>query len=558
MRALSLTLTLLLATASLQAAEPPSAAEVERHAAQLLERNYPADGPGAALLVARGDEVLYRGAVGRADIAAGTPLTADGLFRIGSVTKQFSAAAVLRLAEDGKLSLDDPLSKFVPDYPSGDKVTVRQLLDHTSGIRSYTDMPGMMEGPIRDDLTTAALIDRFKDEKPDFAPGADWRYNNSGYVLVGAVIEAASGKPWHRYLHDTFFAPLGMDDTGYGADPAIVARQVRGYRYDDGKPGDSRPISMTQPHAAGALVSTVGDLHTWNRALHEGRVLKDASYLAMITPSGKATGNKYGFGIGTGSVRNRPMLAHGGGIFGFTSTLNYLPGDDITVAVLQNADGLPQGSVGPDAIARRIAAIALGAPYPAATAIAMDAHALKQYEGVFRIDPKTARVLRVVEGRLTGQRTGGRPSPLTPIAKDSFLYEDDFNRFDILRDDKGAISSMRFYPMGEGEGEVVALSNEPLPAPRQVVMLPRAALERLVGNYVNSDMGIPMAITLEDDGLKAKLGGQPVIDLVAESANRFYPTVVDATLEFAPAEGPARTMTLHQGGRTLEFKRAED
>jgi D-alanyl-D-alanine carboxypeptidase len=369
------------------------------------------------------------------------------------------------------------------------------------------------------------------------------------------VIEAASGKPWHRYLHDTFFVPLGMGDTGYGADPAITARQVRGYGHDGGRPVDSRPISMTQPHAAGALVSTVDDLHAWNRALHEGRVLKDESYVAMVSPAGKAAEHDYGFGIATGTVRNRSMLAHGGGIFGFQSTLNYIPGADVSVVVLQNADGVPEGKQGPESLARRVAAIALGDPYPAATAIAMDTDALKAYEGVYRINPQATRVLRVIDGRLTGQRTGGRPSPLTPIASDSFLYEDGFNRFDILRDGKGAITSMRFYPMGEGDGEIVALSDEPLPVPRAVVELPRAALERLVGTYVNANMGVPMVITLEPDGLKAKLGGQPVIDLVAESADRFYPAVVDATLEFAPAEGTAQTLRLHQGGRTLEFAR---
>src|SRR5690606_31442711 len=162
--------------AAAPAAEPASDRAIARYAAQVLEDAYPdAGGPGAAVLVARGDEVIFRDARGMASIELGVPLSADQVFRLGSVTKQFAAAGVLRLVEEGRLSLDDPLAKFLPDYPGGEAVTVRMLLDHTSGIRSYTSIPGVMEGPIQRDLDTAELIDTFKDEKPDFAPTSDGR-----------------------------------------------------------------------------------------------------------------------------------------------------------------------------------------------------------------------------------------------------------------------------------------------------------------------------------------------------------------------------------------------
>ena len=270
--------------AAAHAAQPPSDADIARQAQRLLADAYPASGPGAAILVARGDRVLYRGARGMADIELGVPLAPDQVFRIGSVTKQFSAAGLLKLVESGKVSLADPLSKYLKGYPNGNAITVRQLLDHTSGVKSYTSLPGIMDGPIRRDLDTAALVDSFKGESADFAPGAGWAYNNSGYVLVGAVIEAASGQPWHRYLQQALFAPLGMTRTGYGDDTAIIPGHVRGYSMRDGKPTPARYLSMTQPHAAGALVSTVDDLLRWNRALHEGLVLKSETYRQMVTP----------------------------------------------------------------------------------------------------------------------------------------------------------------------------------------------------------------------------------------------------------------------------------
>lgn len=548
--------TCLSGTAHAQAAASnmPDKAEVAHYAKQLLADTYPLDGPGAAVLVARGDKLLYRGARGMADIAAGTSLTADDTFRLGSVTKQFAAAGLLKLVEAGKVALDDPLSKFLPDYPNGDHISVLQLLNHTSGVKSYTGIPGYMDAEIRKDLDTAALVDVFKNLPVDFAPGTDWAYNNSGYVLVGAVIEAASGKPWHQYLNDVLFKPLGMTDTGYGADPAVVTAQVQGYTFEHEKPVPAQPLSMTQPHAAGALVSSVDDLLTWNRALHEGKVLHADTYRQMITPVGKAVPAHYGFGIGHDTLRGRDVLMHGGGIPGFSSQLMYFPGADISVAVLHNADGPVPGEAGTGVLAAKLAAFALGDPYPAAVAIDVGIAALHAAEGVYRIDENTTRVLQVIDGKLTARRSGGPRSHLLPIGKDEFLYENSLTRIVLQRDADGKVSGMHIYQGGDSPPELTPRTDEPLPADRQAIELPQAALERVLGTYANGPM--ELKIFLDGEQLKAQMTGQPALDIFAESAHTFFLTVVDASLQFAPLDGIATTVTLSQNGMETVFKRS--
>lgn len=461
------------------AAAPPAPADFARYAEALLARIYRTDMPGVAVLVMRGDEVLYRGARGEADVPADVPLAPGDRFRIGSVTKHIAAAGLLTLVDAGKVALDDPLSKYLPDYPGAARITIEQLLNHTAGIREYTQIPGWFAGQIRRDLTTAQLVDYFKHETPDFAPGEGWRYSNSGYVLVGAVIEAASGQAWHKYLDQALFQPLGMKDTGYGADPAIVARQVKGY-VTDGKTLEPAPrISMTQPHAAGALVSTVDDLARWARALHEGRVLDPVTYARMITPVGMAKDSDYGYGIGVSAVRGAAALQHGGGIPGFSAHLSYVPGADVTVAVLQNCE-TPESVLQPESLGRRLAAAALGMPYPPVVPVAVDAAVLGQYEGVFRVDMQATRTLRVVDGKLTAERSGGLRYELTPVADDTFVYPDGFSRLQLLRDASGKVTAMRFWPDGEGDGLVAPLTDQALPID---ISQPGDELARLAGNY---------------------------------------------------------------------------
>jgi CubicO group peptidase (beta-lactamase class C family) len=460
---LSLAVAAALSPAAAWSQSQPTGAEVSRYTEAIMASFYRADAPGAAVLVARGDAILYRGARGLADVASGAPLTADSVFRIGSVSKQFAAAGLLKLVEAGKVSLDDPLSKYVADFPNAGHITVLELLNHTSGVKDYTRIAAWRQSRLEADLDTASLVAIFKSAPPDFAPGEDWAYDNSGYVLVGAVIEAASGQPWHEYLRTALFEPLGLSHTGYGADPRFAAQQVAGYSLDDGKVVPAMAISMTQPGAAGALLSTVDDLLKWNRALHEGRVLHSDTYARMVTPVGAAVQAHYGFGIELATVQGQPMLDHSGGIFGFESMLDYLPGPDISVVVLQNNDSNDDFK-GPDMIARKLAAAALGKPYPGATPVEVAPGELAQFEGVYRIDARTARVLRVVDGHLTAQRTGGDRSVLVPIAADEFLYGDGLNRISLLRDTAGTVTAMRFFGDGEPPGIVVARTQEALPS----------------------------------------------------------------------------------------------
>jgi D-alanyl-D-alanine carboxypeptidase len=534
------------------AAAPPTKAEMSLYAGDLLAHNYPETGPGAAVLVARGETILFRAARGEADVVTHAKLRPDSIFRIGSVSKQFAAAGLLKLVEAGRVRLDDPLSRYVPDYPGGDRISVLQLLNHTSGVRNYTDLAGYMDGPIRRDLTTAEMIAAFRGEAPEFAPGSRWAYDNSGYVLVGAVIEAVTRRPWHVWLDEALFRPLGMRHTGYGADPAWAARQVKGYSWEAGKPVPAHPISMTQPHAAGALVSNVDDLLRWNRALHEGRVLRSDTYRQMITPVGKAADAGYGFGLYADKVRTFAALRHGGGIFGFASALTYVPGPDVSVVVLENDDsGGEEDSAA--ILSRRLAAMALGDPYPAMRPMAVDPAALTADEGVYRFGDGAARILRVADGKLTAQRDRAPRQALIPIAADDFLYPDGFSRLKLERDASGRIVAARFFANGDGGGEIGTRTADALPSAPAGILLPRAALERLVGSYAQDRFALK--VYLDGATLKAQLAGQDPITLRAASPTEFDVVENGATVVFPAGDGQAAKVTVRQRGREKVLQR---
>lgn len=526
--------------------------DIARHAGDLLARTYPSDGPGAVILIARGDQVLFRDARGEADIETQVLLQPDSVFRIGSVTKQFTAAALLTLVDAGRVRLDDPLTDYLPDFPEGGRITIRQLLNHTSGVRSYFNLPHYITDTIQRDFTTDQLVALFEREPLDFEPGARFAYSNSGYALAGAVIEAASGMSWDAYLRQTLFEPLGMTHTGYGHDPAFAARQVTGYSRADNEITSMRRMSMTQAYAAGALVSNADNLLIWNRALHEGRILSEEAYLQMITPVGAAGVEEaqYGFGLLDDRVRGERMLWHGGHIFGFRAWLAYLPGPDISVIILENSDAFE--SIEISHVGRRLAAIAMGRPYPEMTPVSLEASAFAAAEGVYRFDDEVRRTLRIVEGQLTAQRESGRRRILTPIGEDNFLYPDGFNRLQLERDATGAVSGVRFFANGDGEGIVGLRTGAPPPEPA-TLQLPRAALERLVGAYANNE--VALTVFLEGETLKAQIQDQPPVTLRATSTTQFAVEEEDAAVEFSLVDEAVLQLTIRQHGRETVLER---
>lgn len=342
-------------------AAPPDTATLQRQLDTLLAQRVAADGPGVVLLVARGEQLLYRSARGMASIELGVPLAPEHALRIGSVTKQFAAAALLQLVDAGRARLDDPLSKFLPDYPNASAITLAQLLNHSSGVKSYTGIPGYMRSGVRHDLSTTELVQVFGGLPVDFAPGSGWAYNNSGYVLVGAVIEAITGRPWHQQVAG-MLQPLGITRTRYDDPDTVIPGLATGYGHRGNGVARAALVSMTQPHAAGALVSTAGDLWRWNLALHRGAVLSPESYRRMSTPEGEAAQKEgYGYGLRMETLHGQPFVQHGGGIQGYKAMLGWLPREQLTVVVLHNSDSarLHAGSLGRDA-----AALALGEAVP--------------------------------------------------------------------------------------------------------------------------------------------------------------------------------------------------
>ena len=545
---LSPMLALVLALSPTFAGAKPTDASLAAYVEQLLdEQGLRKDGPGLTLLVAQGDKLLYQGARGMASIELGVPLKAEHRMRLGSITKQFAAATLLKLIDEGKAKLDDPLSKFLPDYPNGQNINLAQLLNHSSGVKSYTGIAGYMVNPVRTALDTAGMVKTFKDLPADFPPGQAWRYNNSGYVLVGAVIEAISGKPWNEALDAALLKPERVD-VRYPGDQGFTPAMVQGYSKDEkGELAAAGLISMTQPHAAGALVGDVQSLWRWNQALHGGKLLSPSSYQRMTTPEGVAVPARYGYGIGLDSLRGAPMLQHGGGIHGFSTLLVYQPATQLTVAVLANSDS---SGLNLDLIARKLGAKALGKPYPLIQPVKLDAAALKAFEGVYSADGKASRTLRVVDGVLTSTRSGSRPIKLTPVGTDRFAFEGSVAQARIERDAKGV--TLAFFADADGEAERWPRVAE-LPQ-RKDAALNAAERQALVGEF--SSPQISMKIFVDDKGqLISQVPGQRPVTLKATAARELFVVEIDATLSFSAEPEQAQSLTLKQGPATLVLQR---
>lgn len=261
----------------------------------IVESNWKADRPGAAIIVVQNGKTIYLRGLGLADLATRVPIKPDTVFRLGKITKQFTAAAVLKLAEEGRLSLDDPISRHLPSFsgPSA-SATIRQLLNHTSGVPS----PRIARTSAAQPHTTEQLLATFRDLPPRFPAGTRWEYSNGGYAVLGAIVEAVTGKPWHQEVRGRFGRRFALQTLRSGLDEAAVPAMAKGYKSTPQGPLPADPLHMSIPHAAGSLIGSVKDLAAWNVALHGGRILRTSSYQVMTAPTMlERKPQPYGFGL---------------------------------------------------------------------------------------------------------------------------------------------------------------------------------------------------------------------------------------------------------------------
>jgi len=312
-------------------------------------------GPGAVIAVLRDGQFIHCKGYGLASLEWNIPISPDVVFRIASLTKQFTATAVMMLRERGLLSLDDTVERFAPQFPPrGRRVTIRHLLNHTSGIRTYNYFE---QDSRRARTTLPALLDVIAALPFDFEPGERYVYNNSGYVLLGGVIEAVSGLKYRDFLRQEIFEPLGMRRTGYLFDEQVVSRRASGYQLVQGEFRNARFRSATWAHAAGALGSTVGDLALWDRAIRGHRLISAESLAEMLAPTPLNDGGAYpyGFGWGVADYRGRRVYHHAGGGGGFAAHMLHFRDEDLTTILLSNLHLFPF-----DRVTRAAATAALG------------------------------------------------------------------------------------------------------------------------------------------------------------------------------------------------------
>jgi len=519
----------------------------------VMSRVYKPDEPGAAVIVRKDGKTIFRKGYGLADLELGVPVAPDMIFRLGSITKQFTAVSVLILAQEGKLSLRDEITKFLPDYPTqGRKITVEHLLTHTSGIQSYTDMSEWL--PLwRKDMTVKELVDLFKDKPMQFEPGASWAYNNSGYVLLGAIIEKASGRTYADFVQERIFKPLGLKGSSYDDTERVVPRRVRGYQKGDGGFVNAPYLSMSQPYAAGSLMSTVDDLAVWSDAVFSGRLVRkewlDRAFTPFVLANGESSG--YGYGWFVGDFAGHRSIEHGGGINGFATYELTLPEDRVFVAILTNS-AVEGRDPGPRAV--EIAWLALGLAEPERKAVPVAAGDLDAIAGVYANESRQEYWFSREGAKLFAQRQGGEKNELYPASPTEFFLADKPARFDFVKDAAGRVTGLRVRSR-IGPVQVFAKTGKPLPSSRQEIEIDPKLYDRLVGDYELAPNFL-ISIIRRGDKLISQATGQSEVEIFPESELRFFLKVVDAQVDFTvDALGRVTGLVLHQGGRDLPARK---
>jgi CubicO group peptidase (beta-lactamase class C family) len=389
------------------------------------------------VLVAQKGNVIYQKGFGYKDAAQKQPVDVTTVFQIGSITKQFTAAVIMQLQQEGKLSVADKLSKFFPGFTNGDKITIEHLLTHTSGIYNYTNGSFWAKEDPAKHRSQAEMLAMFKGYPADFEPGTNFNYSNSGYSILGYIIEQVTKKPYEQVVRERILQPLGMTHSGFDFTHLNSPAKAKGYFGITGDKAAPAPIvDSTVAYAAGALYSTVNDLYKWERAIYTSKILQPESWKLVFTPYKR----KYGFGWIVDSTHGRLTTAHGGGIHGFTSYLLRFPQEELAVILLDNTSGASLAK-----IANSLAAIVLNEPYEVPSPkkeIKVDEAIMQQYVGTYQLMPTFSIVVSVRDKRLFAQATNQEEFEVFAETENRFFLKVTEASLEFLKDAAGNVSEV--------------------------------------------------------------------------------------------------------------------
>jgi CubicO group peptidase (beta-lactamase class C family) len=519
-------------------AAAPCAAQNTARMEEVVQRRVDDSTFMGSVLVARGPDVVLSKGYGFANLEWQIPNSPATKFRLGSLTKQFTSVSILLLEERGKLTLEDHIKRFLPDAPAAwDAITIYNLLTHTSGLPNYTALPDFQTS-MGSKVTPEQIVAKFHDRPLDFEPGTKMLYSNSGYIVLGMIIEKASGESYTSFLQKNLFDPIGMKDSGYDSHGTVISHRASGYVRANNATANAAFLDMSLPYAAGALYSTTEDLLRWELALFGGKVLKPASLEKMTTPFK----NNYALGVTVRTVDGHRVVEHNGGINGFNSFMAFYPESRVTVAVLANVNG-----PGPDEMGPALGTLANGGTVQLPSErreTAVTPAALTKYVGTYEMAPNMNLMVTQDGDHLMLQVSGQAKYQMYPESETRFFLKVVDAQVEFVKDASGAVTEAVLHQAGR---DMKAPRKSDRVAERQAITLPKSALEPLVGIY-EMRPGVEIAITLDGDHLMAQLTGQPRFELYAERENAFFFKIVDAQLEFTrDAAGAVTAAVLHQG-----------
>ena len=397
---------------------------------------------GSALVAKNGIILLNKG-YGYRNATDKVANNEQTIFQLGSVTKQFTSAVILKLQEEKKLRVSDKLSKYFPGYPKGDSITIEQLLTHTSGIYNYTNDGKFMANEVTKSANREMMMALFKDKPLDFSPGSSWSYSNSGYSLLGYIIEAVTKKPYEQAVRKYIFTPLKMTHSGFDFTHLKSNEKAIGYfKLNDKEKVEAPIVDSSVSFSAGAIYSTIGDLYLWHKALQKNSILSREQQEKAYTP----VKNRYGYGWSIDSIEGKRRVSHGGGIHGFITTIARVPEDDICIVLLSNASNTTVGE-----ISKSIFAILYGKEYELPkerTEIKLPEEKLKEYVGEYELNKDLHVVISLKEGALVAIPTGQKTEILYAEKEDLLFVKSQDIQLEFTRNEKKEIDGFILHQGG--------------------------------------------------------------------------------------------------------------